>query len=72
MEKETKKVKKGVILSLETNYGSICKEILKVLAERQSNSQAMMEGAQGISPLVRFLILRIEMTLKPYAGHFPK
>ena len=56
MEKETKKVKKGVISSLETSYESVSKEILKVLVERHSNSQAMMEGAHGTSPLVRFLL----------------
>ena len=55
-EKETKKVKRAYISSLETSYGSASKDILKVLGERHSNSQAMMEGANGTLPLVRFLI----------------
>ena len=60
MEKETKKVKKGVISSLETKYGSASKEILKVLGERHSNSLAMMKGAHGTSPLVKFLLIILE------------
>ena len=59
-EKETKKVKKRVISILETNYGSASKEILKVLGERHSNSLAMMEGAHGTSPLVKFLLIILE------------
>ena len=53
-EREKKNVKKRVISSPETNYGSASKEILKVLGECHSNSLAMMEGAHGSSPLVRF------------------
>ena len=59
-EKETKKVKKQVISSLEINYGSASKEILKVLGERHSNSQARKEGAHGTSPLVSFLFFILE------------